>query len=283
MKNNISNTSKSQLMVFSSADLGISLSGMLYQGKPVFFAVEAAEALGYARPVKAVNDHCKSLIKLDCPETEQLGLGFRPKGIILATEADLYRLIMRSRLPSAERVQDWVCEEVLPSIRATGSYSLAPSNLPDFDDPIAAAEAWIEVKKAERLAVGYVQRQAQYINHLENLFQPGMTPAQFCKQLNGVNTRQVNAFLEDHNWLFDDRPDSHSARWRVGHYARDQYLTERSGQVEQADGSMRDTFKPVLLSKGAVWLYRHYLKGSLPMKKGWDGKFTHDKELASAA
>ncbi len=138
-----------QLMIFNSADLGISLSGMLYKGKPVFFAVEAAEALGYARPVKAVNDHCKSLIKLDCPETEQLGLGFRPKGIILATEADLYRLIMRSRLPSAERVQDWVCEEVLPSIRETGSYSHQPQHMTEIE--IIAAMAADAVRQQKRL------------------------------------------------------------------------------------------------------------------------------------
>lgn len=38
-------------------------------------------------------------------------------------ESDLYRLIMRSNLPSAERFQNWVVEEVLPQIRKTGSYS----------------------------------------------------------------------------------------------------------------------------------------------------------------
>ncbi|STA84983.1 hypothetical protein [Citrobacter youngae] len=56
-----------------------------------------------------------------------------------------------------------------------------------------------------------------------------------------------------------------------------------TGQIEQDDGDMRDTFKPLLLRKGAVWIYRHYLKGHLPMKKRWDGKFTHDTELAGAA
>lgn len=53
-----------QLMTFSSVDLGISLSGMLYRGKPVFVAVEVAVALGYERPFDAISTHCKSLIKL---------------------------------------------------------------------------------------------------------------------------------------------------------------------------------------------------------------------------
>lgn len=159
----------------------------------------------------------------------------------------------------------------------------APSSntIPDFDDPIAAAEAWIEAKKSERLALGYAERQARYISKLESHLADGITPVQFCKQLNGVNTRQINAFLEERNWLYDDRPEAMYPRWRVKAYARDQYLTERSGQVEQENGEMREIFKPLLKKKGAAWLYRHYLNGELPMKKTWDGLFTHNTELAN--
>ncbi|EEU9882628.1 ORF6N domain-containing protein [Escherichia coli] len=155
------------------------------------------------------------------------------------------------------------------------------NTIPDFDDPIAAAEAWIEAKKSERLALGYAERQARYISKLESHLADGITPVQFCKQLNGVNTRQINAFLEERNWLYDDRPEAMYPRWRVKAYARDQYLTERSGQVEQENGEMREIFKPLLKKKGAVWLYRHYLNGELPMKKTWDGQFTHNTELAN--
>ncbi|HAM4869426.1 TPA: ORF6N domain-containing protein [Escherichia coli] len=155
------------------------------------------------------------------------------------------------------------------------------NTIPDFDDPIAAAEAWIEAKKSERLALGYAERQARYISKLESHLADGITPVQFCKQLNGVNTRQINAFLEERNWLYDDRPEAMYPRWRVKAYARDQYLTERSGQVEQENGEMREIFKPLLKKKGAAWLYRHYLNGELPMKKTWDGQFTHNTDLAN--
>lgn len=154
------------------------------------------------------------------------------------------------------------------------------STLPNFDDPIAAAEAWVEAKKAERLAIGYVDRQARYINKLEGHLANGITPVQFCKQLNGVNIRMVNAFLEERNWLYDDQPKAKHPRWRVKHYARDQYLTERPGQIEQENGEIRDTYKPLLKPKGAAWLYRHYLNGELPMKKTWNGEYTHDTDLA---
>jgi hypothetical protein len=36
-------------------------------------------------------------------------------------------------------------------------------------------------------------------------------------------------------------------------------------------------------SRAEIWLFRHYLKGNMPMKKGWDGQFIHDIELAGAA
>ncbi|EJT9179584.1 KilA-N domain-containing protein [Salmonella enterica] len=159
---------------------------------------------------------------------------------------------------------------------------LTPTNtiLPNFDDPIAAAEAWVEAKKAERLVIGYVDRQARYINKLESHLADGITPVQFCKQLNGVNIRMVNAFLEERNWLYDDQPKAKHPRWRVKHYARDQYLTEKYGQIEQEDGEIRDTYKPLLKRKGAAWLCRHYLNGELPMKKTWNGEYTHDTDLA---
>ena len=38
------------------------------------------------------------------------------------SEQNLYRVIMRSDKPQAEAFQDWVCGEVLPSIRKNGAY-----------------------------------------------------------------------------------------------------------------------------------------------------------------
>ena len=42
--------------------------------------------------------------------------------MVYIPEKDVYRLIMRSNLPNAEQFQDWVCDEVLPSIRKHGGY-----------------------------------------------------------------------------------------------------------------------------------------------------------------
>ncbi len=116
----------------------VELDAAFYQGKPVFLAVPLARALGYTNPSKALDNHCKSLIKLNYNDSLELGFGYRPRGIILAGQADVFRLIMRSNIPSAVQLQDWLCEEVLPALMETGTYSIrkeksTPSNgLPEY-------------------------------------------------------------------------------------------------------------------------------------------------------
>lgn len=155
--------------------------------------------------------------------------------------------------------------------------------LPDMNDPIKLARAWADAMEAKQQAEVLTYRQAQYIDHLENLFSDGLSPVQFCKRLNGVNVSKVSAFLQASNWLYDDNPNGNHAQWRVRSQARDKYLTEKSSQINPTSAASFITHQPVLLREGAVWLYRRYLKGQLPMKRSWNGEFTHDKELAGNA
>lgn len=139
----------------------------------------------------------------------------------------------------------------------------------------------LESEKARVLLTVQVEAQATKIEHLENLFKEGMTPAQFCKGLNGVNVMQVNAFLKARNWLFTE--GSSGTRYRVAAYARDRYMTEHQHEVAPHGKEPFIAFTPVLLRKGAVRLYELYLAGQLPMKKNWDGLHTHDKAVRGAA
>ena len=101
----------------------------------LFSAKDVAIALGYANPHEAIRTHCKGVREILTPSNggEQLAR-FIP-------ESDVYRLVMRSKLPSAERFQDWVVEEVLPSIRKTGSYSVdLPKNYIEALEALVTAE-----------------------------------------------------------------------------------------------------------------------------------------------
>lgn len=122
------------------------------------------------------------------------------------------------------------------------------------------------------------ERVTQEIDHLKNLFTEGMTTPAFCKMLNGVNINQANRYLEARNWLYNDGKSG----WRVTSYARDKYMTERQNIISRLGHEDFVKFEPRLLRKGAQRIYELYLKGDLPMKQTWDGRFTHDKAVRIA-
>lgn len=88
-------------------------------GKPV--ANDVAAVLGYADPAKTVSTKVKSKNKGVAKMVTPGGI----QSVTVLEEAGIYQLIFGSKLPSAEKFQDWVFEEVLPSIRKTGQYTIA--------------------------------------------------------------------------------------------------------------------------------------------------------------
>lgn len=74
--------------------------------------------------------------------------------LVYINEKNLYKVIMRSDKPQAEPFQDWVCGEVLPSIRKTGSYSIQKLSRKELAQMVIEAEEekerlQLEVKKRE--------------------------------------------------------------------------------------------------------------------------------------
>lgn len=139
----------------------------------------------------------------------------------------------------------------------------------------------MESEKARLMLTAQVEQQATKIHSLENLFKEGMTHTQFCKGLNGVNVMQVGKYLESRSWLYNESKSG--ARHRVGSYARDKYMTEHQIEVTPHGKDPFISYTPILLKRGAARLYDLYLAGELPMKKTWDGLFTHDKAMRGAA
>lgn len=106
------------IQIFNNLEFG-EIRTIELDGKPYFAAHDVARALGYTNPSKATNDHCKNSVMRR--GNDSLG---REQEIKFIPEGDLYRLIVRSNLPSAEHFERWVFDEVLPQIRQTGNYNL---------------------------------------------------------------------------------------------------------------------------------------------------------------
>ena len=129
-----------EIKIFENKEFG-KVRTIIIDGELWFIGKDVTELLGYTNASKALSDNCRWVTRGYIPHPQ--GKGTLEVNII--PERDLYRLIMRSKLPSAERFEEWVVGEVLPSIRKTGSYSLnIPKTLPEalraFADEVEAHE-----------------------------------------------------------------------------------------------------------------------------------------------
>lgn len=107
-----------EIQIFSNPQFGEIRMLADEANEPMFCAKDVATALGYADTADAIQRHCKSGKKVFRPHANGIG----GVNMVFIAEKDVYRLIMRSNLPDAEKFQDWVCDEVLPTIRKHGAY-----------------------------------------------------------------------------------------------------------------------------------------------------------------
>ena len=84
--------------------------------KEYFIANDVAKALGYKRPADAITAHCKGSVKYRYPTSGG------EQDVKIIPEGDVYRLIIRSKLPKAIAFEKWLFDEVLPTIRRNGVY-----------------------------------------------------------------------------------------------------------------------------------------------------------------
>ena len=184
-----------QIQKFHSKEFG-SIDIMLIDGKPYFPATECAELLGYSKPHNAIERHCRYSLKRGVPHPQN------PAKIIernFIPEGDLYRLIIRSKLPAAERFEHWVFDELLPTIRKYGAYVTDDTldemlRSPKFADALLRKLAEERDKNAalEELAVELVPK-ALYCDLI--LQSKSVVPVSLIAKDYGLSATAFNRFL----------------------------------------------------------------------------------------
>lgn len=74
----------------------------------------------------------------------------------IISEAGMYSLILRSRKKEAKEFKRWVTHDILPSIRKTGSYSMAPKT---YAEALRALAAEVEMREAVEQQKQLAERQ----------------------------------------------------------------------------------------------------------------------------
>lgn len=171
-------------------------------GDAWFVAADVAAVLGYSNPRDAVSKHCKGVAKYDIPTSG----GYQHVSIL--NESDVFRLIMRSNMPSADAFQDWVFEDVLPSIRKNGGYIAGQEN----DDPelimakaLQVAQSVIERKSLElKKANETIALQAPKVEFVEKYIDSSTGSLGFRKVAKLLNVKEpaLRSFLSKEKIMY---------------------------------------------------------------------------------
>lgn len=161
---------------------------------PLFNANDIAKMLGYSNSRDAINRHCKGVVK--CDTLTDGGI----QSISFISESDVYRLVMRSKIPQAEQAQDWVVEEVLPAIRKQGGYMIAsPEETPEqiMARALLLAQSTIDrIKEQNRLQSNELIQLAPKVDYFDTVLQSTSTYVtdQIAKEL-GMTAIALNKML----------------------------------------------------------------------------------------
>ena len=166
------------IKIFEKQEFGTMRTFTDNDGKLWFCGSDVAKSLGYSNPNKAINDHCRAITKRSTPISGKM------QEINYISEGDVYRLITHSKLPSAERFESWVFDEILPSIRKTGGYITGQEELSDAD----------LMAKALLVAQRQIEQREQRINALETANKKLLPDAEYGRSLqskHGITTTSI--------------------------------------------------------------------------------------------
>lgn len=228
---------------------GAAIRAFPLDGEPWFVGKDVASALGYANTRKAIIDHCRaarpaggnvSLLPPVDPQT------------VIIPERDVYRLIMRSKLPSAERFEELVVGEILPAIRKTGSFGAVP----DLKDPAVLRALLLEnVDDRLRLEV-QTKADAPKVAFAEQVeLAPGaITLGQAAKVL-GTGRNRLCSWLREIRWLTRTN-EPYQEKIEAG------LLDVRLGRWEHPENGLQQSVTALVTGKGMLKL--HGLRAASP-------------------
>ncbi|WP_368915716.1 phage antirepressor [Staphylococcus haemolyticus] len=254
-----------ELQVFKNSQFG-NLEILTFEGKEWFPAIQVAEILGYANPRDAISRHTKNKGVVNHDVLSNGGVQ-RKKFI---DEGNLYRLITRSKLPQADEFEEWVFEDVLPSIRKHGLYATDNVIENTLNNPDYIINILTEYKKEKEHNLTLEQQIkdnkpkvlfADSVAGSENSILVGEL-AKLLKQ-NGVDVGQNRLFkwLRNNGYLIKKSGESYNLPTQKSMDL--EILDIKKRVINNPDGSSKITRTPKVTGKGQQYFINKFLAGKL--------------------
>lgn len=238
------------LMMFEGNEVEV----LEFNGKVLFNPKHVAEILG----IKNVRDNVSKMNSNQVIKLTNSIVGktdFRKlhnTGENFLTESGVYKLIMRSNKPEAERFTDWVVDEVIPSIRKNEGYLLNQEEMSDTE--LLAKSALVAQKLiAEKQArIEELEPQAKNYKLLMDS-QGNIDFAEFVKV----------AKLPEGRTKFMQRLRKEKILMKNSPTPRQAYINSDYFKVIQTVVNGHSTSKTVITKKGQDWLIKKCNKWNL--------------------
>lgn len=247
------------LQIFNSEEFG-EIRTIEIGGKPYFVANDVARALGYKRPADAVTAHCKGSVKhrylTDGGEQE----------LKVIPEGDIYRLTVRSKLPSAEKFEKWVFDEVIPSIRTNGGYIAGQETLSD-EDLMAKAILVAQKKIKERDQIIEQQKQKIEADRPKTIFADAVSASHtsiligdlaklICQNGYQIGQKRLFQWMRDNGYLMVSGSSRNMPKQK---YVEQGLFEIKESNVQNPDGSVRITRTTKVSGKGQLYFVNKFL------------------------
>lgn len=248
-----------ELHIFNSEEFG-QVRTVEINGKPYFVANDVARALGYKRPADAVTAHCKGSVKhrylTDGGEQE----------LKVIPEGDIYRLTVRSKLPSAEKFEKWVFDEVVPSIRTNGGYIAGQETLSD-EDLMAKAILVAQRKIKERDQIIEQQKAKIEADRPKTIFADAVSASHtsiligdlaklICQNGYQIGQKRLFQWMRENGYLMVSGSSRNMPKQK---YVEQGLFEIKESNVQNPDGSVRITRTTKVSGKGQLYFVNKFL------------------------
>lgn len=242
---------RNELQVFKNEEFG-EIRTVLIDEAPYFVGVDIAKSLGYSNTTDAIKRHCRWVVKHEVPHPQNEKKSLKVNCI---PESDLYRLIVNSELPTAQKFEQWVFEEVLPNIRKHGAY-MTPEKIEEVllnPDTIIQLATQLKDERAlvqkQRQIIGELKPKADYTDLI--LKNKGLvTITQIAKDY-GMSGQAMNKLLHDLGVQYKQ-----SGQWLLyrEHHGKG-YTHSETVEITRKDGTPDIKMNTKWTQKGRLFLY----------------------------